>query len=200
MIDPINYQTDYIFNYVSTDKINEIIDSLNTGEFSGYNTEGSFTSLVNQTGQTDVPQAVSYGPTKDSDNSHISYNDTTKDFTINTTGYYSIKTRLRFGRTGAAGVSNIMNWAEVSVDGGSNWSVLGNAIEISLDSSIDKEIFLDSSQIYFPAGVKLRSMFARSSTGDDSGDLVTFTPSAALTTYGLQPSASAQSTIYKIGG
>lgn len=198
MIDDLKYNSDYVFNYESLAKTNEIIARVNLGN--GYDTEGIFTSLSNQTGQLDIPTTISFGESKNSDNNHITYNDTTKDFTVNTSGFYSIKTRLRFGRTGAALTSNIVNWSEVSADGGNTWNILGNAVEVSLDNSTDKETFLDPSQLFLPAGLKLRAMFARSSTGDNSGDLVIFTPSAALTTYGLIPTASAQATIYKIDG
>lgn len=196
-ITPIVYDTDYLYTLRSIDKINEVITSINEG-LPAYNVEGDFISIVQQNATgTDVPTLVSYGATMNSTNDHISYDDTTKEFTALTTGYYAFKSRIRVGRTGSAGVAQIFLWAELSVDGGTIWNVTGNPVHFPLENTTDSKIFFDFSTVLLPAGAKLRTLFARSSTGNNSGGLMPSTPSTTLVTYGLSDTPSAQITIYR---
>lgn len=196
-IELLERQTDYIHNLVAKEKINEIATAFNEGVV-GYQSEGSFTSLATQNPtNVDIPTVVSYGVTKDSDNTHISYNDTTKDFLVNTSGYYIFKSRLRVGREGAAGTSELFFWAEASVDDGATWNILGNSVDLEITNSTDVKLFFDNAELYLPAGIRVRSMYARSSVGNNSGGLRFRNPSASLTTYGVLPAPSAQITIYK---
>ena len=118
--------------------------------------------------------------------------------TVNTDLFWSIKQRFRAGRTGASGVSELFFWAEISTDDGVTWNILGASVDIPLNSSSDTVVFFDIANIQVPAGTKLRNRFARSSTGNDSGDLRVGAPSAALQALGVQDAPSAQITFYAI--
>lgn len=163
---------------------------------SGYRSEGDFVSTVTQnpTG-LDVPTQISFGPGGDSLNGIITVapNGTV---TVNETAKASIKVRLRFARSGAAGVSHLFNWAEISLDGGATWNVAGNSIDVTLRDSNEIDIFFDMSQLTLPKGAMLRSMFARDSQGDDSGGLVNSVVSSTLAAAGVPDAPSAQLTIY----
>ena len=163
----------------------------------GYASVGSFVDETLQTGITDTPKTVTFGAggTTTDGGATISVNG---DVTVNISNYYSIKQRFRAGRTGASGTSEIFFWAELSTDGGSNWTVLGNSVDIALNSSNDTTVFFDIANVYLPAGVMLRNRFARSGDGDDSGDLRSTAPSAVLTGLGVLSAPSSQITIYTI--
>ncbi len=163
----------------------------------GYESEGGFISTITQAGTEDVATTISFGAGGLTPNGHVSVA-ASGEFEIMTTGYYSIKQRFRAGRSGASGVSEIFFWAEISTDGGSTWSVIGNSVDIALNNSNDTTVFFDLSNVLLPVGVKLRNRFARSSTGHDSGDLVPSTPSSTLTSAGVPVAPSAQVSIYKI--
>lgn len=165
-------------------------------ESKGYESIGSFTSLATQVGISDVPKTVTFGA-GGSAGGHVTVG-ADGVITVVTTGYYSIKQRFRAGRTGASGTSDIHFWAELSTDGGSSWNILGNSVDLALESSKETTVFFDIASIYLPTGLKLRNRFARDGDGDDSGDLLVGSPSAALVTYGVQPAPSAQVTFYKI--
>lgn len=83
---------------------NMAIIELQEGFLSGYTPEGDFTSLVTQSGSPiDTPKVVSYGANRDSDSAIINY--TNGVFTFLKTGTLAFKSRLRAGRSGAAGVA-----------------------------------------------------------------------------------------------
>ena len=72
-INNILYQTDYLYNLKSIEKINEIIAVLNNFSLSGeplfYTTEGVFTDNTTQSGSPlDTPKIVNYGTNKNSNN------------------------------------------------------------------------------------------------------------------------------------
>ena len=163
----------------------------------GYSTEGSFISVATQTGIEDTPKTVEFGVGGLTDNGHINVA-SNGEVEVLSSGYYSIKQRFRTSRAGASGVSDIFFWVEASVDGGTVWNTFGNSVDIALDSSNETTVFFDLSNIHLDAGIKLRNRFARSSTGDNSGDLTSATPSAALITAGAPTAPSAQITIYRI--
>lgn len=171
--------------------------SSSTAKTIGYTPQGTFVSPDLQAGVLDTPQTVTFGAggTTDDGGAVIGADGV---ITVNDAGFWSVKQRFRAGRTGASGVSILFFWAEISVDGGTNWSIIGNSVSIPLDSSNDTSIFFDIANIQVPAGTKLRNRFARSSTGDDSGDLRVGVPSAALQAAGVPDAPSAQATFYKI--
>lgn len=163
----------------------------------GSTLEVSFTDLTIQAGATaDTVRQVKYGPALTSPGGIASI-DAVGTLTILKTGPFFIKSRLRIGRAGAAGVSSIFFWVEISANGGSAWNILGNSIDVRLDNSTESDVFFDFSTLFLNAGIKLRSMFARSSTGNNSGDLLPSVPSAALQAYGVPTAPSAQISIYR---
>lgn len=163
----------------------------------GYTNSGTFISLVTQTGVSDVPATVTFGAGGNTLGNHVTVA-ANGEITVNTGSYFSIKQRFRAGRVGASGVSELFFWAEISEDNGVTWAVIGNSVDIPLDNSSATVVFFDISNMFFPAGVMLRNRFARSSTGDNSGDLISASPSATLTGLGVPDAPSAQITIYRI--
>ncbi len=175
---------------------NLALAELQEGFLSGYTIEGDFTSMVTQSGSPiDTPKVVSYGVNKQSNSQILDYTDGV--FTFLKTGPIAIKSRLRTGRVGAAGVSHLFFWVEASVDGGTVWNKLGNSVNIHLSSSTETQTFFDIAMLQGTVGLKLRTMFARSSTGNDSGDLIATTPSAILQALGVMGAPSAQITSYR---
>jgi len=177
-------------------KQNDAIVELQDGFLSGFVPEGDFINLSTQSGSPiDTPKVVSYGVNKQSNSQILDY--TGGVFTFLKSGPIAIKSRLRAGRTGASGVSHLFFWVEASVNGGVTWTTLGNSINIHLNNSSETQTFFDVAFLNGVVGLKLRTMFARSSTGNDSGDLIASAPSAALIGAGVQSSPSAQITTYK---
>lgn len=167
-----------------------------SGDDAGANLHESFVDLTLQTGAPlDTPIQVKYGPAKTSPNSILSI-DAAGTLTILKGGPFLFKSRLRASRSGASGTSSLFFWVEISTNGGATWTILGNSIDIRLENANQQDVFFDFSSLTLPKGIKLRSMFARSSTGSDFGDLVPSVPSAALQTYGLPTAPSAQLSIY----
>ena len=163
----------------------------------GSTLEVSYTDTTTQSGSpVDTPKQVKYGAPATSPSGIVSI-DAAGVLTVLQTGPLFIKSRLRVGRSGAAGVSSIFFWVEISLDGGVVWNILGNSIDVRLDSSTENDVFFDFSTLFLDKGIKLRSMFARSSTGNNSGDLIPSTPSAALQAYGVPIAPSAQISIYR---
>ena len=164
----------------------------------GYGTDGNFLSTVSQLGVLDTPKTVTFGAGGTTTSGAVSVT-ASGHVTIVDAGYYSFKQRFRVSRTGASGVSQVFFWAESSADNGATWDVTGNSVVVSLNASIDTTVFFDLANLNLPAGAQLRNRFARSSTGDNSGDLTATTPSATLTGLGVLMAPSAQITIYKLG-
>lgn len=163
----------------------------------GFTTEAVFTDFTTQSGSPiDVPKQVKYGVANTSPNGIISV-DTAGNVTILKSGPMFIKSRIRIGRTGASGYSDVFVWVEVSINGGASWAVFGNSVDVRLNNASEVEVFFDMSPVALPVGTILRSMFARSSTGDNSGDLVPASPSTTLATYGVPVAPSAQLTVYR---
>jgi hypothetical protein len=179
-------------------KMKEIAEALNA--LGGASLYENFIDTTTQSGSTaDTPKQVKYGPAKTSPNGILSI-DATGTLTVLKGGPLLLKSRLRAARSGASGTSSLFFWVETSVNGGSTWSILGNSIDIRLENANQQDVFFDFSSLTLPTGIKLRSMFARSSTGSDFGDLVPSTPSVALQTYGVQTAPSAQLSIYTFNG
>jgi len=188
--------TDYVSTWSSRPLTNIALLDVQENALFGYTPEGDFVSMVTQSGSPiDTPKVVSYGSNKQSNSGILDYNNGV--FTFLKSGTVGIKSRLRVGRTGASGVSHLFFWVEASVDGGSVWNKLGNSVNIHLDDSTETQTFFDMAFLVGVTGLKLRTMFARSSTGSDSGDLIASAPSAALIALGVMGAPSAQITIYK---
>lgn len=166
-------------------------------ETTGYTSQGEFISEDLQVGALDTPQTITFGAGGTTANGGATVG-ADGIVTVNTALFWSIKQRFRAGRTGASGVSELFFWAEISIDGGVTWVILGTSVDIPLNSSSDTVVFFDLSNIQVPVGAKLRNRFARSSTGNDSGDLRARAPSAALQALGVQDAPSAQITFYAI--
>lgn len=163
----------------------------------GYTPQGTFISGDLQAGALDTPQTITFGPGGTTDDGGATVG-ADGIITVNDAGFWSIKQRFRAGRSGASGVSEVFFWAEVSVDGGNNWVIIGNSVDIPLSTSSDVVVFFDLSNLQVAPGTKFRNRFARSSTGNDSGDLRVGVPSAALQAAGVPDAPSAQATFYKI--
>lgn len=180
------------------------ITDLQTGEtktieelfkFAGYTSVGSFIDETLQVGISDTPQTVKFGAGGTTSDGSLSV-DSDGIITILKDKYLSIKQRFRAGRSGASGTSDLFFWAEISLDGGLSWSVIGNSVDIALENSSDTTVFFDLANIRLPAGVKLRNRFARSGDSDDSGDLRPLLPSTALQALDVPLAPSAQITVY----
>lgn len=163
----------------------------------GYTPQGTFLSGDLQVGALDTPQTVTFGAGGTTANGGATVG-ADGVITVIKPLFWSIKQRFRAGRTGASGVSELFFWAEISTDDGATWNVLGSAVDVPLNSSSDTVVFFDLSNIQVPAGAKLRNRFARSSTGNDSGDLRVGVPSAALQALNVPDAPSAQITFYAI--
>jgi len=175
-------------------KLKEIAAALD--KLGGSSLHENFIDTTTQLGSpVDVPVQVKYGAAKTSPNGVLSI-DNNGTLTVLKGGPLLIKSRLRAARSGASGTSSLFFWVESSLDGGSSWSILGNSIDIRLENSNQQDVFFDFSSLTLPAGIKLRSMFARSSTGSDFGDLVPSAPSLLLQSYGVPTAPSAQLSIY----
>lgn len=163
-----------------------------------FSVEQDLVDLTTQSGAPiDTPRAVKFGNSLTTPNGLLSYNSTNGHLTILKTGPYIFKTRARPQRTGSAGLSDTFFWIEISTDNGATFSVLGNAVNIRLSSANESALFFDSTPVYLPTGVILKSMWARSSTGADDVNLAAQAPSAALQALGVPTSPSAQLTLYK---
>lgn len=138
----------------------------------------------------DTPMAVKYGAAITSPNGNISVN-AAGVFQVLKTGPYLLKSNLRISRTGTPGVSHIFLWVETSTDG-VNFVPANVSIRITIDNASTDAHLYDSSPTFIPAGVYLRTLIARSSTGNNFGGLFSEAPSAALTALGIgaDPSAS----------
>jgi hypothetical protein len=158
--------------------------------------EGEYRSDVLQTGgpALDVPRTVSYGP---GGVSLTGFVDVAADGTITAlkNGAVVISTRLRAQRVGAAGVSILVIWGEMSVDGGINWTQMANLSTINLDVAADTSSFVDLTPVILVIGRMYRIRFARSSDGNNSGDLRPQPLPGALSF--LSPAPSAMLSIYR---
>jgi hypothetical protein len=163
----------------------------------GYTPQGTLVSEDLQVGALDTPSTVTFGAGGSTAGGGATVG-ADGVITVNEEAFWSIKQRFRAGRAGASGVSDLFFWAEISTDGGATWNILGSSVSIPLNTSSDTVVFFDIANIQVPVGTKLRNQFARSSTGDDSGDLRVGLPSAALQAIGVQSAPSAQITFYKI--
>jgi hypothetical protein len=161
-----------------------------TGVASSLVVEGEYRSLVLQTGgpAADVPRNVIYGAGGISNTGVVSVA-ANGEIDILKAAAIMFKTRLRAGRVGAAGVSILIIWGEVSTDGGGSWVQLPNVSSINLSVATDTITFADIVPLTVLPGYKFRIRFARSSLGDNSGDLTPQAQPAGLNFLGPVPSA-----------
>lgn len=183
--------------FLSNYRLNETIDVVNNIGFGGvWALEEEFVGTTTQTAVIDVPKAVLYGAAETSPNGLLSI-DNQGVITFLKGGPYAVKTRHRVARTGQAGTTSTWFWVELSFDGGVSWQVFGNAIDVRLSGSTDNRLFFDFAMVNLPAGVKARSMWAKSSTGADDGTLASTTPSAALQAVNVPSSPATQIAFYR---
>lgn len=165
----------------------------------GYTTEVELTDFTTQTGAPiDTLKQIKFSNSiGDSPNGLINM-DSVGNITILKAGPYGFKSRYRVSRlTSSGGTAHIVFFIQASYDQGQTWNVIGNAITVHLLSVDQDSIFFDYAKLDAPAGLMLRSMFARSSTGYDDGFLEPAIPSAALAALGVPNTPSAQITVYK---
>lgn len=165
-----------------------------------YALEASFTDMAAQSGApVDTPKTIRIGPPATSSTGLLTV-DAAGIIRVNKAGPYAVKSRARVTRAGATGSSQVFFWTEISMNNGGSWITLGNSVCVQLDSSSESQTFFDFSLLDLPAGMLVRQRFARSSLGDNSGDLTPITPSAALITAGAASAPSAQTTVYRVAG
>lgn len=168
-----------------------------TGNY--YISEDRFQDFTNQEPTAlDTPTVVKYGPAKTSPNGFVSVT-AGGVFQIHKTGPYLLKSNLRVSRTGVGGTSHIYLWVETSPDN-VTWTPANVSIRVTIDSNVTDDHLYDSSPTFLPAGIYVRTMQARSSTGVNAGGLFSATPSAALTTYGIGPDPSASLEFHTVIG
>jgi len=136
----------------------------------------------------DVPRTVRYGPGGVSLTGIVSV-DANGVITILKDATIVATTRLRAQRIGAAGVSIVVVWGERSIDGGLNWTPLPNVSSINLNVEDDTITFYDVIPARVVIGEKYRIRFARSSDGNNSGDLAPQVLPGGLAFLGVVPSA-----------
>jgi len=164
---------------------------------SGMVLEDTFTSVATQVGAAaDTAKNVVFGGAKTSPSGIVSQ---AADgvFTVLKGGPLMMKTSTRSGRVGGLSSTQMFFWLETSTDNGVTWQVLGNAVDVLLDTVSDVKTLVDYVVLTLATGTKFRTRFARSSTGTDFGDLIPSIPSVALQLLGVPTSPSAQITVYK---
>jgi len=161
-----------------------------TGVAASVVVEGEYRDITLQTGgpAVDVPRNVIYGAGGLSSTGIVNVA-ANGEINVLKAAAIMFKTRLRAGRIGAAGVSILIIWGEVSTDGGVIWTPLPNVQSINLSASTDTITFADIVPLTVLPGYKFRIRFARSSLGDNSGDLTPQAQPAGLNFIGAVPSA-----------
>jgi len=144
----------------------------------------------------DILTPVLYGP-GGTDNRGIATMDTEGVITLNKSGPAFVKLHFRVGRTGASGTSKVVLKSQVSVDGGASWQFTENDVfSASLHNSTDIEVISEQVFINGLAGFKFRTVWARDSTGDNSGNLEPLEIGPNLQVQGLSVQPSARMVVY----
>lgn len=183
--------------------VDQLLDNLielerRSTDYGGYRPVGAFKDTTTQipTGNTtDALTPVLFGPALVSGDGVIGV-DVNGVFTNLKKGYWFLKARARAKRTGASGTSELFFQFYKRITSTDPWLPLGESIDVELDNSKQTEIVLDESFFYGDAGNQFYLGWARSSNGDNSGQLVPGTPTPALVAAGVQVSPSAQATIF----
>jgi hypothetical protein len=99
---------------------------------------------------------------------------------------------VRAGRVGSAQVSKLIGWMEVATDGVTFVQPSTSdsaAIEFDSADVASREVFMITIDPALPNGTKLRLLFARDESGNNSGGLISFSPTATLSGLNANPSA-----------
>ena len=129
--------------------------------------------------------------------------------TINKSGPFMIKQSFQVTRNSNPGNAEVFFQAQISVDGGTVWSAIGNSVNRRIANANTINVFFDFAPVFFPAGVKVRNVWAKSSVGGDpanpssgvnNGQLIYTKPSAALSAAGVADVPSASAVIYTLNG
>lgn len=100
---------------------------------------------------------------------------------VNTTGLYRIKVAMQFGRSGGAGVAEML--FRVTVNG----TQAGRTIAAKIDSADVDSYFENDSWLELPAGAEIRYEIMRDSSGVNQGGLISVTPTG---TWAFAPTAA----------
>lgn len=105
--------------------------------------------------------------------------------TINEAGTYRIKVALQFGRSGAAGVSELL--FRVLTNG----VQAGRSVAAKLVNSNDEKYFENDNWVNIPAGLVITFEVMRDVVGNNSGGLIAYTPTnEGVGTWNDAPSAA----------
>ena len=98
------------------------------------------------------------------------------ELTVNNEGQYYIRLFGHFGRLTTSGTSKCIFWGQIDVGGG--WVNIPNSQSkvFMISNANDIENFEYEFFFQLPAGVKLRYVFVRDSSGTNDGGLYTFNP------------------------
>ena len=185
---------------VNADSLNFEIENLASATESFSIEEFRFEDYTTQSiPSTDFPINVRFGFGGTSPSGIVSC-DFNGVLTANSSGPMSAKIRVNTGRSGAQGVSELFFQTEMSDDNGVNWSPIGSSSFITLSNSDVNQDFFGFTPMFIPQGTKLRVRWARSSSGNNSGDLKTHQPTPLLSALGFQEVPSAAIIIYKESG
>jgi len=103
---------------------------------------------------------------------------------VNESGTYRIKAALQFGRTGGAGTSELL--FRVLANGVQS----GRSVHTSVQNSNITSYFENDTWIFLPAGTILTFEVMRDASGNDSGGIYSFTPSAEAGSWNFSPSSA----------
>ena len=180
---------------ISKEKANELISL-----YGGYRPVAAFVDITTQipTGNTtDTLTVVKFGAGGVSSDGVISV-DSNGVFTNIKAGYWFLKARTRAKRTSASQTSELFFQFYKRLSSSDPWLPLGASVDIELDNARQTEVVLDESFFYGDIGNQFYLGWSRSSTGNNSGELVPGFPSAALSALDVQASPSAQATIFTL--
>ena len=169
----------------------------NAGSFEEIATYSDFTTQTATS--TDTVQNLKFGAGGSSAEDIVSAG-ANGVLTILKAGPLALSFTAQAGRNGQTGNSELFMMLEMSANGGVSWSHLGESMNIRIDDDDSTPSYYGIKFLTGEAGVKLRMSWARSSTGNNSGDFVTTTPSVALQTLGMSSVPSAKVTVYKSTG
>ncbi len=180
---------------ISEEKANELISL-----YGGYRPVAAFVDITTQMpigNTTDTLTPVLFGSGGTSGDGVISM-DSNGVFTNVKSGYWFLKARARAKRTGANQTSELFFQFYKRLSSSEPWLPLGASVDIELDNAKQTEVVLDESFFYGDVGNQFYLGWSRSSTGDNSGELVPGFPSTALSALDIQVSPSAQATIFTL--
>lgn len=168
-------------NGTTTFKFLDYSNIVNTPTIDGYDfVLSSFSAASQQPSSVDTPLQVTFGSAQSTTDVSLASNGT---ITFNTIGNYILTFFLRFGRTGGAGTSIILNRILLSGVQGLNTNAcsVDNAnATIPFSTTLGFNISLP--------GTTLAMQIMRDSSGNNSGGLIATTPT--LSSWNVSPSAT----------